>query len=103
MIKCDYQTLVTEICNGGETFCGHEWYKPKTASSSDHFLCMYLAISMPWLISTHSNVLPKQVPRRHHFAGPPSPHRVLPTVCTAQDDCDWFKEIQTGQSVFFLL
>ena len=62
---------------------------------------MYLAISNPGLISTHSNVLPKQVPGQHHFAGPPSLHRVLPTVCTAQDDCDWFKEIQTGQSVFF--
>ena len=45
-----------------------------------------------------ANVPPKQVPSGEHFAELQS---VPPEFSATQDDCDWFKEMQTTQSVFF--
>ena len=47
-----------------------------------------------------ANVPPKQVASRDHFTKPPSLHLEF---SDAQDNWDWFKEMQTTQSVFFLL
>ena len=40
-----------------------------------------------------THVPPKQVPSRGYFAAAP--------LNTAQDDCDWFKEMPINQSTFF--
>ena len=58
------------------------------------FLCGDLAILMPGLASPGANVLPKSS-HWHYFARAPFLH---PGLSAAQDDCDWFKEIQTRQS-----
>ena len=44
-----------------------------------------------------ANVPPKQVPSRDYLAEPLS---LRPELSTAQDRCDWFKEMQTTQRVF---
>ena len=47
-----------------------------------------------------ANVPPKQVPSPGYFAELPS---LRPELSAAQDDCDWFSEMQTTQGIFFLL
>lgn len=52
-----------------------------------------LAALKPGLASLRANVPSKQVPsQRHYFAGAPLLHLGLRT---AEDNCAWFKEIQT--------